>query len=1530
MQSEPDHAADAGVGAQALLGLSKIRQENHRGDEQTNANLSGAHNLHTLSRHPTPLTRLAPPPPLNSLPSAPPLHFSLHAHRDTATKKEPHMENKSNPNGLDHTAPKLPIPRLPSLSNTEGRTHNVAFPPVASAANASESPANGLPRLASIAEWASARTPPMPAAVPALPGFNTLPAVHGMQPPLPALPGQTPRQEYAAPAWINPAVPTLQPRYAETPVHHNYHLSSPGMYAAPVPAPPLQTNVPPYYYSSSVPAQYPTLPPALPHLRHATPHSATMHLPSLSRPAAYLPSITPPGLPPPSMSHLAVPSSHLNATALPPIVNGLGKPISSDERILPPVGDTLAQRACFSQVVSNPQVLPTAPAPLNATKNIPIRKSAFAPPTSSGRRLINLMNPTDTLATVASSSPPLPLQKAPVVPLAKPTANMKMARELFGSSSNDLLRKTTKKSTAIHCPEDEYKSASVHPLPNGNSRDARTDLLPAVSEITKLNSNARLTNANSFEQKNTESSQIAVKKEMNFSRKKSDSNATARQDNGKSSRRSSLGDRNSSDSSGEVTRCPCGSKADCGVMICCDQCNTWQHRICMGFRRKSDVPHNYYCNICRPEEMRPGCVAHPEYFQLLEMEGKDAHCDPILHSVKPLELRKLFSADLKAKREGTEEFRRSQVFKRYAKMYRAQFGKDRASVIEGLVVLTELRRSEVEEKLEHAIKKTKKDGESLDVSNGLRRKTSNPNSVPASNIQGIPPAPRPSAKRGRPPGSVSENNADKLGTPKSLQTGGSPDKDFGSGDRNRLSREERKMQQVVSLFARLEEREREKKRPRLGEPSGSPRSASFASPRPIAASASRSGISPTGNLNLAPAIPGVDLNPEQRNVSDEITRSNVRSPVPKRERSTKERREYRRKEPRENREDRGEGNRRNVLLSGRRERRVLSSAAYRKRGKSYSRGVTKVDPRFQVKVHIPGPSVVGSKLVPTHRLSRLDKAAREEENKKTNLASRVKSRKERLLLNSESEEKSYPPKVPPRHHPLRKRIVQYDERLPEVLDKNVNVKKKPNCTERMDTSDLDAEYILPESEKKADAKLQANLRTEFAFNKRFLNRLEAGTENSTRPRTGKLKRSHVEKSAFKKRIMRGEPPRSSLLIRVVPEVKTKDVAKKERKFRPDSDVKMEMKAESKLQSAERPPEKGTDLPKMAKSSKAPIIPRLRSSPLLRPSTENASRSPPPPLRSAAIRSVPNSSKSLVDIVPLPLRSLTASPVPGNQRTPKTPPSFRSVAVKGDLRKAGSSSIFKIPSKNVSTSPPVKLTQTPPFTQRAGVTPSSTRIQPLRSRPVGQFDVRSNSNGNLAQVNGNGTDMNMNVEVSGAGTSSSDILAARLEGFYSQSKATDGPVMAASPKAAGKPQPILGQGHARYTRIPNTSNLSNVSHPSPWMASQGHKNHYRGGPGPWRSFDGVKPLSTSNGPVGKGKNDNRMRNGNTANGNGNRNGSAGAADTTPWGRYRKQNGWDAGPKVAGGKHVGYREQNGPSPSSAPPDGKGGSGRRRPYG
>ncbi|CAN8069146.1 unnamed protein product [Agarophyton chilense] len=306
-------------------------------------------------------------------------------------------------------------------------------------------------------------------------------------------------------------------------------------------------------------------------------------------------------------------------------------------------------------------------------------------------------------------------------------------------------------------------------------------------------------------------------------------------------------------SSTEETRCPCGSKENSGVMIACDQCNTWQHGKCMGFRRNNELPENYFCNICRPDQMRPNCIAHPKYKERYgrDREGKDirvGEADSLLGSIRPTELRKLFMSDLRNRKAVRSH---SDVVFRYAFLFKTQFPKSRQAIVDGLSVLLELDRVDAAESFENAIRRLRTEKPQED---SVERKRSSVvqeedhtepshRSNGSGRIHGL--------KRTRP--SVSDGAEAGAARHDSGHVEGAVEIDLHSDSRG-MSREERKLQQTMKLFARMEERERERKRPRTHEAGSSPRTSPPGRPK-----ASRTGTQIRGSAskpNLSPSRAG--------------------------------------------------------------------------------------------------------------------------------------------------------------------------------------------------------------------------------------------------------------------------------------------------------------------------------------------------------------------------------------------------------------------------------------------------------------------------------------------------------------------------------------------------------------------------------------------------------------------------------------------------------------------------------------------------
>lgn len=230
--------------------------------------------------------------------------------------------------------------------------------------------------------------------------------------------------------------------------------------------------------------------------------------------------------------------------------------------------------------------------------------------------------------------------------------------------------------------------------------------------------------------------------------------------------------------------------------------------------------------LCKPNEIRPNCVAHPKFKERQLLKPLDDRCEPIPLSVKPVELRKRLSSDLEAKQDASRPLVYPDVFLKYATLYRTHFGKDRQSVMEGLVDLTELPRRQVLKRLESAIKRTRlsrKSGPGRPSTHDERVERRRHDAERGDEVTGTTAgvngagseSKNSNQKRNRPfpltPESLLEAERVKLSNQAEAQ------EDPGAG----MTREERKVMREMALFRRLEERD--KKKPRLGEVSGSPR-----------------------------------------------------------------------------------------------------------------------------------------------------------------------------------------------------------------------------------------------------------------------------------------------------------------------------------------------------------------------------------------------------------------------------------------------------------------------------------------------------------------------------------------------------------------------------------------------------------------------------------------------------------------------------------------------------------------------------------
>lgn len=1583
---EADPAADAGVGAQALLGLAAgntVRLPSL-------ANLPVALSRHAATaQDTTSLLARAPSPPSRAL--------NVFAHCASEAPLEPvqlvatsreHLHNEAQPQDAEQEVArsKAPIPRLPSLSASDVHNRKDSLRGAPSEAKPNASTHLPIPRLASISEWASPGTQSVHAPVTTLPRLQHSLRLHTI-PPLPSLPPQ-PQPDCNQPQpWPTSSLHSLHAPFSTAPTHvtSEWPRPAPLVYTLP----PHHSEVPSYYPYNG-PAQYSHLAAALPQIRpHSTPLQLPQYVGARSSESPVMRSSS--NLDQHSRQDMAVDTfaaQSMPHSSLLQMVNGVSKETSEEACGQRTSSDSLSTRAAsnHAEKSSSPPQLPLYVASADEVhKNRSTRKTLFA--SSSSGRFVDLMNPTDTLATVASASDPLPVEdvliESPGEVHKAPSAKMKMARQIFGSGSevsrsrekNSVLRRkkilnrkeivlTGKSSPTLGTPSGDHDTFLLKERANGRA-DQKIEF-DGSSAIDSLKNGRKRASVEELrnERPNNAAKEVAKKLEKHRSQPAAKS-VSKRQSELNDEAVESESDSGVSEDSlaSEITRCPCGSKADSGTMIACDQCNTWQHRICMGFRRKSDVPHLYYCNICRPQDMKPNCVAHPKYKERQSAKDIDDQCEPILLSVKPLELRKRFSMDLRAKQNGTH-LSLSEVFTRYANLYRTQFGKDRQSVIEGLVVLTEIRREDVVGRLENAIKRSKmsSSADNFEIPNGdrsERRKQSHgvppPTSTLATHPNGVSNHSRQSQKRARSSSTLQENAVAHLESSKIDSGSISPEKELSSGERNRLSREERKVRQVMTLFARLEERD--KKRPRLGEPTGSPRNSSVSSPRPLSGPISRGAYSPkspTRNLRLSP-LPDLAREhppspiPEKRKhvpsipaVGEERSRAaSLGVPVPKRERGSKDRKDGRRRENRDSRSNvlhsTGDSGRKHGIFTRRRERQVLASVGLRHRGiaKSEARmDQNEIDPHLLFRLKVPGPSVLGSKLVPRSRRSAADNEADDMERNASianDLGDSKRLNKKKWLLSSVQVGANNSDYTTVTSRPVRKRARSYlyvDSTFANhQVQPNHQVISPRNKKEMPSVSMIvvSKREALPDGGKKLERSLVVEAMEDEATNSTIAFH---GGSNNYRP----------VNFSYKKRIAMRLDSSGTVAKKPGSLLKPTGLCFKKRMLEKITSKSVTLATEAVSTAAVAPKpvyRKQVGDHSCVDSPKGSTLESVHGSGTKNPSTDlkcefqvaSGLRSPPPLLRSAVIRRDPNSrSKSLPnasdsDIV---IHSSLPSPV---LRSTRSPPSLRSAVITRDLNRRSVSVTnpkLEQPTPKSSASSPVLLHARSPPPLR------STKLPCLRSKPVASSSRALPSNdkqsGSLRQA-GDGRNQTLALEIPvKEETTASDILQLRLKGFLSRSSDSKDVISPRGPThgpySHGRHAPMLPTPSAS-PRVPGVAPMAKYNGGNPWRhegASIPKRLHAPNGP-----VSGSPPINARLG--GKPKQDRgAMRNlGNKlplANGKS----PNSSTDTTPWGRYRQQNGWGGKPSNSSAKHT----YSSVMPASNGHGSKSNGPRRKPFG
>lgn len=705
------------------------------------------------------------------------------------------------------------------------------------------------------------------------------------------------------------------------------------------------------------------------------------------------------------------------------------------------------------------------------SKDVPLPRSR---PTN----LADLMNPTDTDPTTALPdirlqrvardviAKPEPLEKiTPVAVQVLPMEEMPKPRMLEVKEPHVQTNETSKPiklDLSVIADINTINSVLVESNPTslpilGKSADARIVMAEVKREV-ELPPKRDLTEEMKFTTKDSTSTTTTNAKDMHHPETPRQMEEHKVEDRGDTSviKVDEMHEEEEEDENSEETRCPCGSSENSGFMIACDDCNTWQHGKCMGFRRTTDVHDRYFCHICRPDQIRITCVAHPKYRErsTKDRDGKERRdIEAQLSNVKPVELRKMFISDMKSRKALLKT--KEAVLQRYANLLRNQFSKYRQSVVEGLSVLLDLEKTEVVEKLE-ALRRQK--SIALDDLEKKRSGVSSSHDV-------LPSEPGSAKSQGN-----GRGNSQKRARPTSM----SLDAEYGNGRHepsenlgeydigndmpsNRgMSREERKIQQTMKLFARMEERQRERKKPRTGDHNGSPRSGLPSRPKTPKGSQARSQARSTSPKERARALldaadavrnsPTVrhspthnqlqqkpPLLPEQRprpqpdseNAQQQGRHQSVKlaHPIPQRRSTLNTRgegephREGGRKERdgrREKIETRapkrkessspdtagtGNGRRRSLLARERshetKRRRVGST---RDVGRGNSKEQQKRDPSLNFNMVVVGPSVLGSKQVPGAHLSGIHREIATVEENQASADKKAKlNRKERLL-----------------------------------------------------------------------------------------------------------------------------------------------------------------------------------------------------------------------------------------------------------------------------------------------------------------------------------------------------------------------------------------------------------------------------------------------------------------------------------------------------------------------------------------------------
>lgn len=432
--------------------------------------------------------------------------------------------------------------------------------------------------------------------------------------------------------------------------------------------------------------------------------------------------------------------------------------------------------------------------------------------------------------------------------------------------------------------------------------------------------------------------------------------------------------------------------------------------------------------------MRIGCIAHPRYKDKnsKDREGREVKRDQdgLLSTVKPMELRKIFLADLKHKKSLLSAGKDHMLMK-YASLMKIQFPKHRQGVVDGLIVLMDMPYADVAEKLDIALHRLRQPSESDDGSERKRDGTMSASySTPKESTPRFVTNGKLGLKRQRSQTGTTGTSEDlSPSVPDNSQLDHSGDVDANDlGNLRGMTREERKLRETLKLFARMEERQRDKKRPRVGDNTNSPKSGLQSRPKTprtgsrttskpgtpntpvewderksrvlvegsgISAGCAETSRKQDGDDDDDDAdLPSVkDESPHlsakfekslkfdsrnfHKSTSSCKSEAETGLSTPKRDRLKSERITARRKD---NSDICAPAGPKKQLMSERtrshdlKRRKIGGRDGYVRNAKDEK----KIDPTVNFSLHVPGPTVLLSKLVPDCRLSRLELEARKQ------------------------------------------------------------------------------------------------------------------------------------------------------------------------------------------------------------------------------------------------------------------------------------------------------------------------------------------------------------------------------------------------------------------------------------------------------------------------------------------------------------------------------------------------------------------------